>query len=90
MSQKYRNEMLCQSREEIKKVWDNCWEKIQSLDPMKDFKELVELNKQFDKCVEAYHAEDCGSFWKVRKASVGREGPEYYIVRKERTNDGGE
>ena len=32
-------------------------------------KELEELNKRFDKCVESYYSIDCGDHWDVTKAS---------------------
>lgn len=65
----YTNELLSQSKPEIIKVWNETWEKIQSLNPLKDITELVELNKRFDKCVEAIYAVDCGDYWKVNSAS---------------------
>lgn len=65
----YTNELLSQSKPEIIKVWNETWEKIQSLNPLKDITELVELNKEFDKCVEAIYAVDCGDCWKVNSAS---------------------
>lgn len=69
MKQNYQNDLLGWSEEEIKKEWDNVWEKIQSLNPLKDTTELVELNKRFDKCVEAYYAVDYGDYWEVNSAS---------------------
>ena len=66
---KYVNELLGLSRTGIREEWDNCWEKIQKLNPIKDWEELVELNKRFDKCVEAYYAVDCGDHWVVSKAT---------------------
>ena len=80
---KYQNELLGKTREEIIKVWDNVWTQIQNLDPVKDYQELVELNKRFDKCVEAYYAVDCGDYWKV--SSGGRVNGKYmtYKVMKE-------
>ena len=65
----YQNEILGLSRTEIWKEWQNCWDKIQKLNPIRDYKELEELNKRFDKCVEAYYAVDCGSYWEVKSAS---------------------
>ena len=50
----YVNELLGLSRTEIRKEWENCWDKIQKLNPIRDYKELEELNKRFEKCVEAY------------------------------------
>ena len=32
-------------------------------------KELEDLNKRFDKCVEAYYSVDCGDHWVVSKAT---------------------
>ena len=58
-----------QSEPELKKEWENCWDKILTLDPQKDYKEFEELNKRFDKCVESYYAVDCGDHWDVTKAS---------------------
>ena len=66
---KYKNDLLGLSRTELKKEWENCWDRIQKLNPIRDYKELEELNKRFDKCVEAYYAVDCGDHWKVTKAS---------------------
>lgn len=65
----YTNELLSQSKPEIIKVWNETWEKIQKLNPLEDTTELVRLNKEFDKCVEAYYAVDCGDCWKVNSAS---------------------
>ena len=66
---KYVNELLGLSRTEIRKEWENCWDRIQKLNPLKDWEELVELNKKFDKCVEAIYANDCGDHWVVSKAT---------------------
>ena len=65
----YQNELLGLSRTEIRKEWENCWDKIQKLNPIKDWEELVKLNKMFDKCVEAYYSVDCGDHWEVKSAS---------------------
>ena len=65
----YQNELLGLSRTELRKDWENCWEKIQKVNPIRDYKELEELNKRFDKCVEAYYSVDCGSYWEVKSAS---------------------
>ena len=51
MRKKYQNELLGLSRTELKKEWENCWDKIQKLNPIRDYKELEELNRRFDKCV---------------------------------------
>ena len=67
--EKYQNELLGLSRTEIRKEWENCWDKIQKLNPIKDWEELVKLNKMFDKCVEAYYSVDCGDHWVVSKAT---------------------
>ena len=80
---KYHNEFLGKSRAEIKKEWNNLWDEILSLDPVKDYNELVELNKRFDKCVEAYYAVDCGSYWKVTRASRVNENNWTFKVKKE-------
>lgn len=69
MRKKYENELLGQPRLELKKEWENCWDKIQKLNPIRDYKELEELNKRFDKCVEAYYSVDCGDHWLVSKAT---------------------
>ena len=69
MIKKYVNEFLGLSRTEIRKEWENCWDKIQKLNPIKDWEELVKLNKMFDKCVEAYYSVDCGDHWVVSKAT---------------------
>jgi len=69
MKQNYQNEMLGQSKPELKKEWMNLWNRLISLDPVKDYQELVELNKRFDKCVEAYYSVDCGDHWLVSKAT---------------------
>lgn len=69
MSKKYQNELLGLSRTELKKEWENCWDKLQKLNPTRDYEELVELNKRFDKCVESYFAVDCGDHWVVSKTT---------------------
>lgn len=69
MSKKYQNEFLGLSRTELKKEWENCWDKIQKLNPIRDYKELEELNKRFDKCVESYYSVDCGDYWEVSKGT---------------------
>ena len=66
---KYVNELLGLSRTEIRKEWDKVWSEIQKLNPLVDTDKLVELNKRFDKCVEAYYAVDCGDHWVVSKAT---------------------
>ena len=66
---KYVNELLGLSRTEIRKEWENCWDRIQKLNPIRDYQELEELNNRFDKCVEAYYSVDCGSYWVVSKAT---------------------
>lgn len=82
MKQSYQNDLLGWSKEKIKKEWDNVWEKIKSLDPLEDITELVELNKRFDKCVEAYYAVDCGNHWEVKSASSIRGRYMTYKVMK--------
>lgn len=79
---KYVNELLGQSKSELKKEWENLWEKLLCLDPVKDYKEFEELNKRFDKCVEAYYAIDCGNYWEVSRASRVK-GYSTYKVQKE-------
>ena len=65
----YQNELLGLSRTEIRKEWENCWDRIQKLNPIRDYQELEDLNKRFDKCGEAYYSVDCGSYWEVKSAS---------------------
>ena len=82
---KYVNELLGLSRTEIRKEWENCWDKIQKLTPIRDYKELEDLNKRFDKCVEAYYAVDCGSYWVVSKApDVKRKYGTYKVMKESR------
>lgn len=69
MKKMYENEFLGLSRTELQKEWDTCWDRILTLDPQKDYKELEELNKRFDKCVESYYAVDCGDHWVVSKGT---------------------
>lgn len=80
---KYVNELLGLSRTGIREEWDNCWEKIQKLNPIKDWEELVELNNRFDKCVEAYYAVDYGDYWVVNSASSVNGKHRTYKVMKE-------
>lgn len=81
----YQNELLGLSRTEIRKEWENCWDKIQKLNPINDWEELVKLNKKFDKCVEAYYAVDCGSYWVVSKApDVKRKYGTYKVMKESR------
>ena len=82
MRKKYENEFLGQSKTELKKEWENCWDRILTLNPQKDYQELVDLNKRFDKCVEAFFAIDCGEHWDVTKASdVKRKKGTYVTVQ---------
>ena len=83
MKKKYQNDLLGWSKEEIKKEWNTVWEKIQSLNPLEDITELVELNQRFDKCVEAIYAVDCGTYWKVNSASRVNGRYVTYEVEKE-------
>ncbi|MDY5329017.1 MAG: hypothetical protein SPG95_08540 [Bacteroidaceae bacterium] len=69
MKTNYENELLGMSRTEIRKEWENCWDRIQKLNPIRDYQELEELNNRFDKCVEAYYSVDCGDHWVVSKAT---------------------
>ena len=69
MRKKYENELLGLPRTELKKEWENCWDRIQKVNPIRDYKELEDLNKRFDKCVEAYYSVDCGDHWVVSKAT---------------------
>lgn len=83
MRKKYQNDLLGQSKTEIKKEWENLWDKIQKLNPIRDYKELEELNKMFDKCVEAIYANDCGGYWVVNSASSVNGKHRTYKVMKE-------
>ena len=65
----YQNELLGLSRTEIRKEWENCWDRLLKLNPIRDYQELEELNNRFDKCVEAYYSVDCGDHWVVKSAS---------------------
>lgn len=69
MKTNYENELLGLSRTEIRKEWESCWDRIQKVNPIRDYKELEELNKRFEKCVEAYYSVDCGDHWVVSKAT---------------------
>ena len=80
--EKYQNELLGLSRTEIRNEWDNVWNKIQKLNPQEDIEELVELNKRFDKCVEANFAVDCGDYWMVNSASRVNGKYRTYKVKK--------
>jgi|GEM_PF-6292602 len=70
----YKNEFLGLSKTDIRKEWESLWNRIQKVNPIREYKELEELNRKFDKCVEAYYAVDCGDHWKVTSASkvIGR------------------
>ena len=83
MKQKYVNEMLGQSKPELKEEWESLWNRLVSLDPVKDYQELVELNKRFDKCVEAYYAVDCGDYWEVRSGTGVKKNNRTFKVMKE-------
>ena len=82
MKKKYENDLLGWSKEEIKKEWKNCWERLVKLDPIKEASEYVKLNMRFDKCVEAYYAVDCGTYWEVNSASCVRGRYMTYKVEK--------
>ena len=82
MPRKYQNEFLGLSRTEIQKVWGNLWDEILRLDPVKDYQQLVKLNRKFNKCVEAYYAVDCGRYWKVTRASRVNENNWTFWVLK--------
>lgn len=83
MKQNYQNDLLGQSKTEIKKIWDGLWDKMVSLDPIRDANEIVEVKNRFDKCVEAYYAVDCGNHWEVKSASSIRGRYMTYKVMKE-------
>ena len=78
---KYQNEFLGKSRTEIKNEWNSLWDEILRLDPVKDYQQLVELNKRFDKCVEAYYAVDCGDHWVVNSASRVKGYSTYKVMK---------
>lgn len=80
--EKYQNELLGLSRTEIRKEWDNVWSEIQKLNPLEDTEKLVDLNKKFDKCVEAIYAMDCGDYWVVSTASRVNGKHRTYKVKK--------
>ena len=85
MKKIYVNELLGLSRTEIRKEWDKVWSQIQKLNPLVDTDKLVELNKKFEKCVEAYYAVDCGSYWVVSKApDVKRKYGTYKVMKESR------
>lgn len=79
---KYQNELLGLSRTEIQNVWNNVWNEIQKLNPLEDTEKLVELNRKFDKCVEAIYAVDCGDHWVVNSASRVNGKHRTYKVKK--------
>lgn len=80
---KYQNKLLGLSRTEIRKEWESCWDRIQKVNPIRDYKELEDLNKRFDKCEEAYYAVDCGSYWEVKSSSRVSGKYRTYKVMKE-------
>ena len=53
----YQNEYLGQSKPELKKVWENLWDRILTLNPQKDYIILygIEVEKPIDTPVEALH-----------------------------------
>ena len=79
---KCQNEFLGKSRTEIKNEWNSLWDEIPRLDPVKDYQQLVKLNRKFNKCVEAYYAVDCGRYWKVTRASRVNENNWTFWVLK--------
>lgn len=79
---KYTNEFLGLSRTELRKEWESLWDRIQKVNPIRDYKEIEELNRRFDKCVEAYYAVDCGDHWKVTSASKVVGSSRSFIVMK--------
>ena len=82
-SNKYSNNLLGKSKEEIKKAWDDVYAQIRKLDPVKNVDKLVVLNEQFDKCVEAFYAKDCGNYWCVTGAKTIGGIVKTYKVKKE-------
>lgn len=81
MTKNYQNGFLGKSRTEIKNEWNSLWDEILRLDPVKDYQQLVELNKRFDKCVEAYYAVDCGDHWVVNSASRVKGYSTYNVMK---------
>jgi len=79
---KYTNEFLGLSRTDLRMEWESLWDRIQKVNPIRDYKELVELNRKFDKCVESYYAIDCGDYWKVNSASRVNGKHRTYWVKK--------
>ena len=80
---KYQNELLGLSRTDIRKEWESLWDKIQDVDPIREHKELEELNKRFDKCVEAYYAIDCGDHWNITSASkINGSGWSFKVMKE--------
>ena len=85
MKKNYQNDLLGQSKTEIKKIWDGLWDKMVSLDPIRDANEIVEVKNRFDKCEEAYYAIDCGDHWEVESASnlrKGMKGVPYKVMKE--------
>ncbi len=83
MRKTYENELLGLSKTDLRKEWENLWDKLIGLDPQKDFKEVEEINKRFDKCVESYYAVDCGDHWIVNSGSRVNGKYKTYKVKKE-------
>ena len=80
---KYQNDLLGLSRTELQKEWESCWDELQKLNPIRDTEKLVELNKKFDRCVEAYYAVDCGDYWNVTSASkVNGSGWSFKVMKE--------
>ena len=82
MKKKYQNELLGLSRTELRREWESLWDRILKINPIRDYKELDELNKRFDKCVESYFAVDCGDYWDVTKASDVKRKKGTYMTFK--------
>ena len=85
MIKKYVNELLGLSRTEIRKEWESCWDRLQKLNPIKDWEVLVELNKKFHKCMKAIYANDCGDYLVVNSASrVNGKYGTYKVMKESR------
>ena len=84
-NKKYSNDFLGMDKRELKKVLDDVATQLDQLNPSDDadFEKWVVANETFDKCVEAYYAEDCGDYWCVVSARHTGEGRcETYKVKK--------
>ena len=84
-NKKYSNDFLGMDKRELKKVWDDVTTQLGQLNPFDDadFEKWVVASETFDKCVEAYYAEDCGDYWFVVDARHTGDGRcKTYKVKK--------